>query len=64
MARHRFFTLSPEPLCSVRFNGYFQRVNPAFVESLGFDEKAARKLAFLELVNPPWRGAAASTSAR
>ena len=57
MARHRFFTLSPELLCSWSFEGKFRRVNPAFTDVLGYSEPEARKMPVIDLVDPENRGA-------
>jgi len=50
MARHRFFTLSPEILCAIGFDGRFKRVNPAFTETLGYRNEDLRKISLLGLV--------------
>ncbi|MCA9124433.1 MAG: response regulator [Planctomycetaceae bacterium] len=49
MARHRFFTLSPEVLCAIGYDGRFQRVNPAFTEAFGYNERELRRISFIEL---------------
>ena len=51
MARHRFFTLSPEVLCAIGYDGRFQRVNPAFAETFGYDERELRRISFVELAS-------------
>lgn len=51
MARHRFFTLSPEVLCAIGYDGCFQRVNPAFTETFGYNQRDLRKVGFVDLVD-------------
>lgn len=51
MARHRFFTLCPEILCAVGYDGFFKRVNPAFTETLGYADNELRRIGFIELIH-------------
>lgn len=57
MARHQFFTLSPEILCAIDHGGHFKRVNPAFTETLGYENDALAKTSLLELVEDEDRSA-------
>jgi PAS domain S-box-containing protein len=57
MARHQFFTLSPEILCAIDHGGHFKRVNPAFTETLGYENDALAKTSLLELVEDDDRSA-------
>jgi PAS domain S-box-containing protein len=47
-----FFTLSLELLCIADNDGYLQRVNPAWEETLGWTSDDLRRKPFLELVHP------------
>lgn len=51
MARHRFFTLSPEVLCAIGYDGRFQRVNPAFTEAFGYEDRQLRKIDLVDLTS-------------
>jgi PAS domain S-box-containing protein len=51
MARHRFFTLCPEVLCAIGYDGHFHRVNPAFSDTLGYRDRELRKISFVDLVD-------------
>lgn len=57
MARHRFFTLSPEILCAIDHGGHFKRVNPAFTETLGYENDSLSTTNLLELVEDDDRSA-------
>ncbi len=48
----RFFTMSLDPLCVADFDGSFRRVNPAFLEVLGYTERETREKRALDFVHP------------
>ncbi len=48
----RFFTLSPDLLCVVGFNGQFHHINPAFETILGYDWPALQGQSWLQWVHP------------
>jgi len=54
---HELFTLSLAMLCIADPRGYFRRVNPAFVTTLGYTERELLARPFLELVHPDDREA-------
>lgn len=48
----RFFDLSIDLLCSLNFNGYFTRLNPAWETALGFTRAELMSRPFIEFVHP------------
>jgi PAS domain S-box-containing protein len=48
----RFFAVSIDMLCSLDFNGYFKRLNPAWERTLGFTRKELMSRPFIEFVHP------------
>lgn len=47
-----FFALSLDLLCCLDFNGYFERLNPAWGETLGFTSEELMSKPFIEFVHP------------
>jgi PAS domain S-box-containing protein len=47
-----FFNLAPDFQCIVSMDGFFQKVNPTFMETLGFTEPELLQHSFLEFVYP------------
>lgn len=52
----RFFNLGVDMLCVARTDGFFERLNPAFEEVLGYSDKELLSRPFLDLVHPDDRG--------
>ena len=49
--RARFFDLSVDPMCIATTDGYFKRVNAAFVRTLGYPVDQLTSMPYLELVH-------------
>ncbi|MEB3283330.1 MAG: PAS domain S-box protein [Lyngbya sp.] len=50
--RDCFFNISCDLLCIANFEGYFVRVNPAWIATLGYTEEQLKRQAFIEFVHP------------
>ena len=55
--RDQIFSLSLNLMCIARVDGYFQRLNPAFLSALGHSEKEMLNRPFLDFVHPDDREA-------
>lgn len=47
-----FFEVSIDMLCVLGFNGYFERLNPAWERTLGFTRDELKSKPFIEFVHP------------
>lgn len=50
--QHAIFNGSEDFLCILKFDGYFSRVNPAFLTKLGYTEPELLSIAYLDLIHP------------
>ncbi|HEY7449594.1 MAG TPA: response regulator [Vicinamibacterales bacterium] len=60
----RFFTLSLDMICVAGFDGYFKRVNPAWLHQLGYTERELLSRPYMELVHPDDREATLAQAKR
>lgn len=49
---NKFFELSPDILAIQGFDGYFKKINPAFVHILGYEASALEKLTVNQMIHP------------
>ncbi len=47
-----FFTHCPDPLCIASSNGFFRKVNPAFIDLFGFEESFVLSNPILSFIHP------------
>lgn len=51
-AAEKQFEISPDLMCTASHDGYFTRVNPAFVRSLGYSVKELLSIRYIDYVHP------------
>jgi PAS domain S-box-containing protein len=60
----RLFTLTPDLIVVAGYDGHFKRVNPAFVQLLGYSEEEALARPYVEFVHPDDRARAEAEISR
>lgn len=55
--RNRFFAISQDMLCTLGFDGYFQDINPAWAQTLGYTKAELLGAPYIELIHPDDRQA-------
>jgi PAS domain S-box-containing protein len=60
----RFFTLSLDMICIAGFDGYFKRVNPAWLHQLGYTEQELLSRPYMDLIHPDDRDATLAQAKR
>lgn len=64
MEYQRFFDLSLDMLCLVDYNGYFKRLNQAWMQTLGYTEEELKAEPFMSFVHPDDQQATMDASAQ
>jgi PAS domain S-box-containing protein len=52
LEQQAIFNLTEDFLCVLKFDGYFGRVNPAFIEKLGYTEEELLSTPYIDLIHP------------